>query len=149
MIDLESYNVVLLDMDTLIIENKNFKTDINTMEIISYLSNKYLLYGITKYSKLEVYKYIKELYLKTYFQDIISTQMIELENAKKLAGFIAKQTLNSDLSKTIFIGSDSLFQTKLSKSIIDTCLINENCKQNPNSRVEYEVENISKIKKYL
>ena len=84
-----------------------------------------------------------------YFQDIISTQMIDLEDPRKLAGIIAKQTLNSDLSKTILISDKNLFQITLSRSIIDTCLINKNYEQEPNLSVEYQIDNFSKVKKYL
>lgn len=149
MIKLANYEVVLLDMDTLIIENKEFETDISIMKTIEYLNSKYLVYGITKYNKLEVYKHIKKLYLRMYFQDIISTQMIDLKDVKKLVNCIAKQTLNSDLSKTILVSDKNLFQTALSRSIIDTCLINKNSEQDSSQRVEYEIENFSKIKKYL
>lgn len=149
MFRLENYDVVLLDIDTLIIENKNFENSTSIMQTIEYLNNKYLIYGITKYNKVEVYKYIEKLYLRMYFQDIISTQMIDLEDPRKLAGIIAKQTLNSDLSKTILISDKNLFQTTLSKSIIDTCLINKNYEHDHSPRVEYEIESFTKIKKYL
>lgn len=149
MFGLTNYEVVLLDVDTLIIENKNFENNISIMKTIEYLNNKYLIYGITKYNKLEVYKCIEKLYLRMYFQDIISTQMMDLEDARKLASLIAKQTLNPDLSKTILISDKNLFQITLSRSIIDTCLINRNYEQEPNLSVEYQIDNFSKVKKYL
>lgn len=149
MIRLENYDVILLDIDTLIIENKNFKNGASIIHTIEYLNNKYSIYGITKYDRVDVYKYIEKLYLRTYFQDIISTQMIDLKDSKNLSGTIAKQTLNSDLSKTILVSYKNLFQGVLSKSDIDTCLINKNYKQNHDPKVQYEIENFAKVKKYL